>query len=70
MKQTTAAFDFGYSVAKAWTLSLGYAYDKYTTADAFSDGTTIFPQSVLFFLKANDNGYSANVAYTKLSYRF
>ncbi|HEX6975867.1 MAG TPA: MtrB/PioB family outer membrane beta-barrel protein, partial [Vicinamibacterales bacterium] len=70
MKQTTATFDFGYSLAKAWTVNVGYAYDKYTTADAFSDGTTIFPQSVLFFLKANDNGYSANVAYTRLSYRF
>ena len=70
MKQTTAVLDLGYALAKAWTFSVGYAYDKYTTADAFSDGTTIFPQSVLFFLKANDGNYTANIAYTRLSYSF
>jgi len=70
MKQTTALLDLGYAFAKAWVFSLGYAYDKYTTADAFSDGATIFPQSVLFFLKANDGNYTANIAYTRLSYRF
>jgi len=41
-----------------------------SSADAYSDGTTIFPQSVLFFLKANDGNYTANVAYTRLSYRW
>jgi hypothetical protein len=70
MKQTTAVADLGYTFASDWTFSVGYAYDKYTTADAFSDGTTIFPQAVLFFLKANDGGYTANVAYTRLTYRF
>jgi hypothetical protein len=68
MKQTTVLADVAYALAKAWTFSVGYAYDKYTTADAFSDGTTIFPQSVLFFLKANDGNYTANIAYTRLSY--
>lgn len=70
MKQTTAVADLGYAFAKDWTFSLGYAYDKYTAADAFSDGTTIFPQSVLFFLKANNGNYTANMAYTRLSYRW
>jgi hypothetical protein len=70
MKLTTAVADLGYAFAKAWTFSVGYAYDKYTTADAFSDGTTIFPQAVLFFLKANDGNYTANMAYTRLIYRF
>jgi len=70
MKQTTAVVDASYAFAKAWTFSLGYAYDKYTTADAFSDGTTMFPQAVLFFLKANDGNYTANMAYTRLSYRW
>jgi hypothetical protein len=67
---TNAVVDLGYALSKSWKLSLGYAYDKYKTADAFSDGTTILPQSVLFFMKANDNGYTANMAYTRLSYRF
>ena len=53
-------------LAKA-TLSFGYAYEKYTYADAFSDGTSIFPQSVLFFMKGNDGGYKVNVAYAKLT---
>jgi hypothetical protein len=70
MTQTTAVADLGYTFARAWTLSVGYAYDKYTTRDAFSDGTTIFPQAVLLYLKANDGGYTANVAYTRLTYRF
>lgn len=70
MRQTTAIADLGYTFAKTWTLSVGYAYDKYTSADAFSDGGTIFPQAVLFFLKANDGGYTANLAYARLTYRF
>jgi hypothetical protein len=70
MRQTTAVADLAYAFAKAWTFSVGYAYDKYTYTDAFSDGTTIFPQAVLFFLKANDGNYTANIAYTRLSYRF
>lgn len=67
---TTVAASLGYAFAEAWTWSAGYAYDKYTNADAFSDGTTIFPQSVLFFLKANDGNYSTNMLFTRLTYRF
>ena len=69
-KLTTAMVDLGYTFAKAWTFTGGYAYERYRTADAYSDGTTIFPQSVFFFLKANNGNYNANVAYTRLSYRF
>jgi hypothetical protein len=67
---STVMADLAYNVSKAWTFSVGYAYEKYTHADAFSDGTTIFPQAVLFFLKANDGAYNVNVAYAKLNYRF
>jgi len=69
-KLTTVVTDLAYTFAKAWTWAVGYAYEDYTNADAFSDGTTIFPQSVLFFMKANDDDYSVNVVYTKLTYRF
>ncbi len=69
-KQTSVIADLAYSIAQAWTLSVGYAYEKYSFADAFSDGTTIFPQSVLFYLKADDGAYKASVVYSKLSYRF
>jgi hypothetical protein len=70
MKQTTAVLDLGYALATAWTFSVGYAYDKYTQADAYTAGTTIFPQAVLFFLKANDRDYTANMLFTRLTYRF
>ena len=69
-KLTTVVADLAYAVAKAWTLSFGYAYEKYTYANAFTSGDTIFPQSVLFFLKGNDNGYNVNVVYSRLNYRF
>ena len=67
---TTVIADLAYAVAKAWTLSFGYAYEEYSHTDAFSDGNTIFPQSVLFFLKGNDGGYKVNIGYARLSYRF
>jgi hypothetical protein len=67
---TTFVAQIDRTIARTWTLSLGYTYEKYAFADAFSDGTSIFPQSVLFFLKANDGSYKANVAYTRLAYRF
>jgi len=69
-KLTTVVADLAYAVAKAWTLSFGYAYEEYSHTDAFSDGNTIFPQSVLFFLKGNDGGYKVNIGYARLSYRF
>ena len=67
---TSVVADLAYEVAKAWTLSVGYWYEKYEFNDAFTGGTTVFPQSVLFFMKANDGNYKANVAYAKLTYRF
>lgn len=70
MRQTTLAVDLCRTLAKAWRLSVGYAFDKYTTADAFSDGTTIFPQAILSFLKENNGNYSTNMAYTRLTYHF
>ncbi len=67
---TTAVADLAYAVAKTWTLSVGYMYEKYTYANAYTSGTSTFPQAVLFFLKANDGNYKANVAYARLNYRF
>jgi hypothetical protein len=67
---TTVFTDLAYKFAKTWTWAVGYAYQDYSVADAYSDGTTMFPQSVLFFMKANDNDYNVNVVYTRLNYRF
>ncbi len=57
-------------VAKAWTASVGYMYEKYDFKDAYTSGSTLMPQSVLIFMKADNGAYDANVAYAKLSYRF
>jgi hypothetical protein len=67
---TTVSLKLDYAFAKAWTASAGYAYEKYGFKDAFTDGTSLLPQAVLFFMKANDGPYSANVVYAKLNYRF
>jgi Putative outer membrane beta-barrel porin, MtrB/PioB len=69
-KLTTVVADLAYKFAKAWTWAVGYAYEDYSIADAYTDGTTIFPQSVLFFMKADDGSYEANILYTRLTYRF
>ncbi len=69
-KLTTVTTDLAYTCNAQTTLSLGYAYEKYTYADAFNAATSIFPQSVLFYLKANDGPYNVNVGYVRLSYRF
>jgi hypothetical protein len=69
-KLTTLVTELGYTIAKAWTLSAGYAYDKYVFSDAYTSAATMFPQSVLFFMTPEDGGYKASLAYTRLSYRF
>jgi hypothetical protein len=67
---TTFAAQLDYAVAKAWTLSAGYVYEKYDFKDAYTAGDLLMPQSVLLFLKSNHGGYDANVLYGRLNYRF
>jgi hypothetical protein len=67
---TTVAAQLDYAVAKAWTLSAGYVYEKFELKDAYTAGDLLMPQSVLLFLKSNHGGYNANVAYGRVSYRF
>jgi hypothetical protein len=67
---TTVGAQLDCNVAKAWTLGAGYAYEKYSYADAYTSGTTMMPFSVSVFMKADSGPYKANVVYTKLTYRF
>lgn len=67
---TTVSAQLDYSVAKAWTLSAGYTYEKYDFKDAYTSGTLLMPQAVYIFMKANNGAYDANVVYAKLNYRF
>jgi hypothetical protein len=67
---TTVAAQLDYTLAKAWTLTAGYAYEKYEFKDAYTAGDLLMPQSVLIFVKSNHFGYDASVVYGRLSYRF
>ena len=67
---TTANLNLAYTYNAKTTLSIGYAYDKYTYSDAFNASTSLFPQAVLFYLQENNGNYTANVVYTKLTIRF
>lgn len=69
-KWTTASLNLAYTYNSRTTLSVGYAYDKYTFADAFNADPSLFPQAVLFFLQENNGNYTANIVYTKLTVRF
>jgi hypothetical protein len=60
-KWTTANLNLAYTYNAKTTLSIGYAYDKYTYSDAFNASTSLFPQAVLFYLQENNGNYSANV---------
>jgi Putative outer membrane beta-barrel porin, MtrB/PioB len=68
--RTTFAAQLDYAVAKAWTVSAGYVYEKYEFKDAYTAGNLLMPQSVLIFLKSNHGGYDANVLYGRVSYQF
>lgn len=67
---TTITAQIDYHLAAAWTFSGGYWYEKYDYKDAFNSTDLLMPQSVYIFLKADDGNYTANVVYTKLTYRF
>ncbi|MFO7691900.1 MAG: MtrB/PioB family outer membrane beta-barrel protein [Vicinamibacterales bacterium] len=67
---TTFGAQLEYMLAKAWTMSAGYLYEKYDFRDAYNSTDLLMPQAVYIFLKADNGAYTANVAYAKLSYRF
>ena len=67
---TTVSAQLDYTVAKSWGLAFGYAYEKYSFADAYSSGNEVFPATGGFYLKADDGPYTANILYSKLTYRF
>jgi hypothetical protein len=67
---TNASVELDYTAAESWNMILGYGYEKYDFADAYSDGTDVFPASGGFYLKANSGPYKANAVYVKLKYRF
>jgi len=67
---TTALLQLDYGVTRNWVVSVGYVYEDYSFGDAFTSGTALLPQSVLMFMKPNEGGYSMNIGFARLSYRF
>ncbi len=67
---TTVNAQLDYVVAKDWTVSAGYWYEKYEFKDAYQVGSQLMPQSIILALKSNDSNYNSNVVYGKLTYRF
>lgn len=67
---TTVTAQLRHTVSKSLGVTLGYAYEKYTMADAYSYGTDTFPAIGGFYLMANDGNYKANVGYVKMNFRF
>ena len=66
---TTVVAQLDYIVASKWTISAGYWYEKYDFRDAYTSDM-LMPQAVFIFMNGDDGPYSANVVFTKLSYRF
>jgi hypothetical protein len=69
-KWTTANVNLAYTYNAKVTLNVGYAYDKYTVADAYHASESPFAQSPLFFMQEKNGNYTANVGYTALTVRF
>jgi hypothetical protein len=70
---TTFGMQLERAIGKSWKIAGGYAYEKYDFSDAFSSGTEYSPVEstrVGMYLKPNSGPYTANVAYTRLTYRF
>ncbi len=62
---TTFGLQLDRHVAKAWTVGVGYAYEKYEFADAYTSGTTQFPSSIYIMMKPDNGAYTVNVGYAR-----
>ncbi|MGZ5392948.1 MAG: MtrB/PioB family outer membrane beta-barrel protein [Mycobacterium sp.] len=67
---TTVVAQLDYLVASKWTITAGYWYEKYDYRDAYTSSNMLMPQAVYIFMNGDNGPYSANVVFTRLSYRF
>jgi hypothetical protein len=67
---TTFGLQLDRHVAKSWTVGFGYAYEEYEYADAFISSATMHPTTNYIFMKPDLGGYTVNVCWAKLTYRF
>jgi len=68
---TTLSAQFDYSLTKAWSLGLGYMFEKYDYKDPYTVlNNELLPVSTIIFMKPNDGKYSANLLFGKVSFKF
>lgn len=67
---TTFNLQLDRKVTKAWTFGIGYTYEKYDYADAYTSGTTMMPTSLYIYMKPDYGAYKVNIGYAKLTYKF
>ncbi len=62
---------FDYTLTKAWTLGLGYMFEKYDYKDPFVVlNNELLPSATILEMKANDGAYKANLVFAKVSFKF
>jgi hypothetical protein len=69
-KLTTVRASLDFTPRESLVIGAGYRYEKYDYADAYSEGTEVFPAIGGFYLKANDGAYKAHVVFARLTYHF
>jgi hypothetical protein len=67
---TTFSLGIDRHVKKAWTIGVGYAYEKYDFTDAYTSSATQHPTTNYIMMKPDNGSYKANVGYAYLRYKF
>lgn len=68
---STINAQFDYTVNKAWTMGVGYTFEKYDYQDAFTvQNNELLPVATIIFMKPNDGAYKVNLVYAKLTFKF
>ena len=67
---TSIGANLGWTMTKAWGMSVGYVFEKYDFKDAFSATNKLMPANMNIFTKPNDGLYDVNVVYAKLTFKF
>jgi len=68
---TTLSAQFDYALTKAWTLGVGYMFEKYDYKDPYTVlNNELLPVSTIIFMKPNDGKYSANLLFASVKFHF
>ena len=68
---STLSAQFDYSLTKAWSVGLGYMFEKYDYKDPFVVlNNELLPSSTIIEMKPNDGRYQANLMFAKMTFKF